>query len=154
MLSNHMTTDTPPLHHPEDATPAARVRMATFRLSRRLRANRAVASMSDAQFNVLAILHMHGSHTLSELAERGRISAPSMNRTVNSLEESGWVTRSADEVDRRKVNITVTESGDTVVVETVRKRDEWLDDAFSDLSESELDILLQAAPIMRKLADR
>lgn len=154
MLSNLMTTDAPSPTHPENASEAARVRMATFRLARRLRAHRAVASMSDAQFNVLAALHLHGTHTLTELAVRDRISAPSMSRTVNGLEESGWLTRSADENDRRKVNISLTDAGHTVVTETVRRRDEWLDDALGDLTQEERDILLQAATIMRKVADR
>ena len=139
---------------PETATRAARFRLATFRLARRLRAHRAIDSMSDAQFNVLAVLSMYGDHTLSELAERDRISAPSMNRTVNGLEESGWVTRTVDEADRRKVNISLTEAGRAVVTDTVRKRDAWLDDGFNELTEEERDILLHAAPIMRKLADR
>lgn len=147
-----MNAAPPPI--PENATPAARLRMATFRLARRLRAHRAIDSMSDAQFNVLAVLSMYGDHTLSELADRDRISAPSMTRTVNGLEESGWVTRTTDEADRRKVNISLTDSGRAVVTDTVRKRDAWLDDGFNDLTEDELDILLRAAPIMRRLADR
>ncbi|MGF3054531.1 MarR family winged helix-turn-helix transcriptional regulator [Microbacterium sp. YY-03] len=142
----------PPI--PENATPAARIRMATFRLARRLRAHRAIDSMSDAQFNVLAVLSMYGDHTLSELADRDRISAPSMTRTVNGLEELGFVTRTADADDRRKVNISLTDAGRAVVTDTVRKRDAWLDDGFGELSQAERDILLQAAPIMRKLADR
>ena len=77
-----------------------------------------------------------------------------MNRTVNGLEESGWVTRTVDEADRRKVNISLTEAGRAVVTDTVRKRDAWLDDGFNELTEEERDILLHAAPIMRKLADR
>ncbi len=149
-----MTAPATPPPIPENATPAARIRMATFRLARRLRAHRAIASMSDAQFNVLAVLSMYGDNTLSELAERDRISAPSMTRTVNGLEESGWVTRTADATDRRKVNISLTEAGRAVVTDTVRKRDEWLDDAFTELTEDERDLLLRAAPIMRKLADR
>ena len=79
---------------------------------------------------MLGVLYRHGPHTLSELAERERVSAPSMNRTVNCLEESGYLTRTADDVDRRKVNIALTDAGRDVVEETARsQRDAWLDAA-------------------------
>ncbi|KRA24597.1 MarR family transcriptional regulator [Microbacterium sp. Root61] len=133
---------------------ASDLRWATFRLARRLRAQRAVDSMSDGQFAVLANLNMTGPLTLGELAERERVTAPSMNRTVNCLEESGYLTRTPDESDRRKVNIDLTESGRAVVEETVRRRDAWLESALADLTPQERDILSDAASVMRKVADR
>lgn len=139
---------------PTVSTPASELRMATFRLSRRLRAQRAIDSMSDGQFAVLAALKVHGPHTLGELAERERVTAPSMNRTVNCLEESGWLTRTPDEADRRKVNIALSDEGLEVVEETVRRRDAWLEDALAELGDEERETLLRAAAIMRKVADR
>lgn len=133
---------------------ASDLRMATFRLARRLRAQRAVDSMSDAQFAVLAGLHVHGSHTLGELAERERVTSPSMNRTVNCLEESGYLARTPDEDDRRKVNVTLTPAGATVVTETVRRRDAWLEDVLAELSASQRRTLAAASVIMREIADR
>ncbi len=132
---------------------ASNLRMATFRLARRLRAQRAVDSMSDGQFAVLAALKVHGPHTLGELAERERVTAPSMNRTVNCLEESGWLTRTPDEADRRKVNIDLTAAGLEIVDETVRRRDAWLEDALASLSDEDRDVLQRAAELMRTVAD-
>jgi len=128
--------------------------MATFRLARRLRSQRAVDSMSDAQFAVLAALQVHGPHTLGELADRERVSAPSMNRTVNCLEESGYLTRTTDDVDRRKVNIDLTDAGRAVVDETVRRRDEWLENALDELTPAQRDVLAEAAGIMREVASK
>jgi Transcriptional regulators len=133
---------------------ASDVRMATFRLARRLRSQRAVDSMSDAQFAVLAALQVHGPHTLGELADRERVSAPSMNRTVNCLEESGYLTRTTDDVDRRKVNIDLTDAGRAVVDETVRRRDEWLENALDELTPAQRDVLAEAAGIMREVASK
>ena len=56
-----------------------------------------------------------------------------MNRTVNCLEESGYLTRTPDENDRRKVNIALTDAGRDVVEETVRRRDAWLEAALAAL---------------------
>ncbi len=136
------------------AAEASEFRMATFRLSRRLRSQRAVDSMSDGQFAVLAALSRHGAHTLGELADRERVSPPSMNRTVNCLEESGYLTRTPDEGDRRKVNIALTDAGREVVAETVRRRDEWLEAALSELSPAERATLASAAAIMQEVAAR
>lgn len=136
------------------ADEASDLRMATFRLARRLRSQRAVDSMSDGQFAVLAAISVHGLHTLGELADRERVSAPSMNRTVNCLEESGYVTRTPDENDRRKVNIDLTDEGRAVVAETVRRRDSWLEQALEGLSPDQRDTLRAAAAIMREVAAR
>ena len=151
-----MSTPEPP-HVPADPAPdlaseASDLRMATFRLARRLRSQRAVDSMSDGQFAVLAALNSHGPHTLGELADRERVSAPSMNRTVNCLEESGYLARTPDEVDRRKVNIALTDAGRGVVAETVRRRDEWLEASLAALSPAQRTTLHEAAAIMREVA--
>lgn len=133
---------------------ASDVRMATFRLARRLRSQRAVDTMSDAQFAVLAALTVHGPHTLGDLAERERVSAPSMNRTVNCLEEAGYISRTTDDVDRRKVNIDLTDAGRAVVDETVRRRDSWLEAALESLDPAQRAVLSEAAAIMREVASR
>ncbi|WP_438354319.1 MarR family winged helix-turn-helix transcriptional regulator [Microbacterium sp. CJ88] len=146
------TNDIP--DHDELRAAASDLRMATFRLARRLRAQRAVDTMSDAQFAVLAALKVHGPHTLGELAERERVTAPSMNRTVNCLEELGYIARTPDEVDRRKVNVAATEVGREVVEETVRRRDAWLEDALSGMTDAERAVLAEAAALMRGVADR
>ena len=103
---------------------------------------------------MLAALTVHGPHTLGELAERERVSAPSMNRTVNCLEESGYVSRTADDGDRRKVIIDLTDAGRTVVDETVRRRDSWLEHAIEALDADDRETLARAAEIMREVATR
>lgn len=154
-----MSTDTKPTQTPADApddhsAAASRLRIATFRLARRMRTQRAVDSMSDGQFAVLAALWVHGPHALGDLAERERVSAPSMNRTVNCLQESGYVSRSADENDGRKVVISLTDEGQTVVTETARRRDAWVESALDELTADERDALDRAAEIMERMAAR
>ena len=94
----------PPTEVEATAAPeSSELRMSIFRLARRLRAERADDSLSDGQFAVLAHLSIHGAHTLGALAERERVSPPSMNRTVNCLEESGYLRREGDPDDGRRV---------------------------------------------------
>ncbi|GAB2527012.1 MarR family winged helix-turn-helix transcriptional regulator [Paramicrobacterium agarici] len=128
------------------------LRIATFRLARRLRAEKADGELSDAHFSVLAGLHKHGEETLSALAEREGVSAPSMNRTVNSLEEWGYVERISDERDRRKVIVALTDSGHDTVKNTVKKRDRWLHQQLRGLSSEDRATLFAASELMRRLA--
>ena len=128
------------------------LRLATFRLSRRIRAEKSDEALSDGQIAVLGILFRNGTQTLGQLAERERVSAPSMNRTVNCLEEGGYLTRVADDVDRRKVNITLTEAGRAVVKATTSKRDAWLTTRLRELSREDREVLARAAELMGGLA--
>lgn len=139
---------------PDLSSDASEIRAATFRLSRRLRQQRAVTTMTDGQFAVLVALKLHGPHTLTALAEREGVTAPSMNRTVNSLEEPGYITRETDAGDRRKVSIAITEAGLAVVDETVHRRDEWLARVLADVPESDRATLRAAAKIILEVIER
>lgn len=128
------------------------LRLATFRLARRLRAEKADDQVTDGQYVVLGALYAQGPLTLSGLAERERVSAPSMNRTVNCLEESGYVQRDVDAIDRRKTNISLTDSGHEIVTRTLSLREAWLDDALKSLSPEDRAVLTRAAELMEVLA--
>jgi DNA-binding MarR family transcriptional regulator len=133
---------------------ASDLRIATFRLARRMRTQRAVDSMSDGQFAVLAGLFIHGAHTLTELADRERVSSPAMNRTVNCLQDAGYVSRTADENDGRKVVIDLTDLGRAVVDETARRRDAWVEEALAEITPGERATLAAAAAIMQRMVAR
>lgn len=135
---------------------ATDLRMATFRLARRLRCARAADTMSDAQLAVLAELRMNGRRTVSMLAERERVAAPSMTSTINGLEEQGFVLRTPDEDDRRRVQVDITDEGIAIVVETVLRRDQLLADMLRevDYTETELATLREASALMRRAVER
>ncbi|GAA3661928.1 MarR family winged helix-turn-helix transcriptional regulator [Microbacterium marinilacus] len=139
---------------PDLSSDASEIRSATFRLARRLRQQRAVKTMSDGQFAVLVALKLHGPHTLTTLAEREGVTAPSMNRTVNHLEEEGYLTRRPDEADRRKVNIEITESGRSVIDETVHRPDEWLARLLAEVPAEDRATLRDAARIILEVIER
>ncbi|MGJ0389512.1 MarR family transcriptional regulator [Microbacterium sp. CGR1] len=135
---------------------ATDLRMATFRLARRLRCARAVDAMSDAQLAVLATLRMHGRRTITALAERERVTAPSMTNMINGLEEQGYVVRTPDAEDRRRVQVDITEAGTEIVAQTIKRRDELLAEMLGELdfTEEELATLREASALMRKVVDR
>lgn len=137
---------------PEQSTD---LRLATFRLARRLRnelTQDAVSRLTDAQFGALAVVNRFGPLTLSELAQRERVSAPSMNRTVNSLEEAGLLARTDDGADRRKRLLAVTPAGADEVRDTMARRDAWLTDRLAELADDERAVLARAAQLMERFA--
>jgi len=148
MLMHAMTITPPPL-----TETAAQLRTSTYRLVRRLRTQR-IDDVSVSQFSVLVSLRAHGPLTLGELAEREHVTAPSMNRTVNCLEEVGLLERTPATDDRRKVWIALTEEGAHLVDATDRRRDAWLVEGLAGLDADEQEIIARAAALIRRIADR
>jgi DNA-binding MarR family transcriptional regulator len=129
------------------------LRVAVARLSRRLRAEKADDELSDSQTSTLAYLVREGSGTIGRLSEHERVKPPSMNRTVNHLEQAGYVRRTADDADGRRVVVVPTEAGVQLVTETRRRRDAWLHQRLRTLTPEQRTVLAEAATIMRELAD-
>ncbi len=79
-----------------------------------------------------------------------------MTSIVNGLEEQGFVARTPDEDDRRRVQVDITAAGVEVVVETIRRRDVLLADMLRevDYTEEELTTLREASALMRRVVER
>jgi DNA-binding MarR family transcriptional regulator len=122
------------------------------RVSRRIRNNRADGAMSDTKLGVLFRLEVSPA-TPSQLAERERVTPPSMNRTLNSLEEIGFVERSPDPDDARKVLVTITDSGLAQIFETRRLRTAWFTRRLAELTPQERAALKAVIPVLRRIAE-
>jgi len=129
------------------------LRLAILRLARRTRAERAGDDVTDGQLSVLFVLWKEGAQTLGSLAERERVTPPSMNRTVNALVEAGLVTRDSSPDDGRKVLIQSTETGLEIAKETKRRRVAWFARQLATLTPDQRAIIDAATPILRELAD-
>jgi DNA-binding MarR family transcriptional regulator len=103
---------------------------------------------------VLGALHRSGDLTIGELAGHERVQPPSMTRTVNWLEEEGYVARRRADSDGRQVLVRLTETGRAVVLADRDRRDAWLAQRLRDLTPEERDVLRRAAPILHDLAQK
>lgn len=135
-----------------DLALAADLRVTLGRTTRRLRAERGDAGLSDPQFNVLAILLREGPTTPGRLAELERIAAPAMTRTVGCLADRGLVRKDEHPTDGRQVVVSLTAEGEAEVQETRRRRDAWLSDRLASLDAEERAALVRAAEILRRIA--
>ena len=132
---------------------SSQLRQAVLRTSRRLRAEKADSELSDTQSVVLAYLYNNGPSTPGELARFERVTPPSMNRTLNAVVAAGYAERSPSAVDGRKVVMTLTPLGTALVLETRRRRDEWLHRRLDELTDADRETLLRASGILRGMAD-
>src|SRR5689334_20395296 len=118
----------------ESQDAATRFRLEVLRLGRRIRQEKAVESVSDAQLDVATHLHDVGPETPGRLAELEGVSPPAINRTVNALVEAGYARRSADPEDGRRVQVELTDAGHALVEETRRRRNARMKAEFAALA--------------------
>ncbi|MBF0689102.1 MAG: MarR family transcriptional regulator [Cellulomonas sp.] len=130
---------------------AADLRVTLSRATRRLKAERGEAGLSDPQFNVLAILLREGPTSPGRLAEHERIAAPAMTRTVGCLADRGLVRKDEHPTDGRQVVVSLTAEGEAEVAETRRRRDAWLSARLAGLDTEDRAVLTQAAEILRRI---
>jgi DNA-binding MarR family transcriptional regulator len=128
------------------------LRSAVMKLSRRLRHQRVDESLSPTEMSVLGTLARCGSATPGELARREHVQPPSMTRIVAMLENKGLVRRDPHPDDRRQVVVRQTEQAEAMLVESRRKRDAFLAQLLTELSDEERAVIREAAPVLEKLA--
>lgn len=132
---------------------ASELRTSVMRMRRRLANERHPDNpLSLGAMAVLAALYKFDELTLGDLAARERVQPPSMTRTVNYLEEAGYVTRRPGDSDRRQVLVSITDKGRATVEADRVSRDAWLSQRLAELSPEELEIVRQAAPIIDRIA--
>ncbi|WP_246415912.1 MarR family transcriptional regulator [Nocardioides luti] len=138
-----------------DAGLASELRLSVMRLRRRLAAERHPDNeLSLGAMAVLGALYRAGDLSIGELAARERVQPPSMTRTVNCLEDGGYVARKPHDTDGRQVLVTLTDSGRTTLLADRARRDAWLALRLRDLTPEERAVLRQAAPILEALAQK
>ena len=129
------------------------LRMLIQKVARRIRSNRSDSDITDSQMATLMRIAREGTTTPGRLADLEKISPPSMNRILNSLEELGHVRRSPSPDDARKVLVDLTPAGSALIEETRRLRAEWFSAHLGVLTEEERAQLRAVQDILRKLAD-
>jgi len=148
----------PPAGEPSAAEPSTAdlsrvVRAAVGRLYRRFRSQRGTGELGDAATGVLAYLQRSGARTLTELAERDRVTPATMSQIVNRLARSGYVERSADPRDGRKVLLSATDIGAARAVAERAEREAWFNPLLDELGPEDRAVLARAAELLQRIAD-
>lgn len=131
---------------------AAELRLSVMRLRRRLALERHPDNqLSISAMSVLGVLFRRGDATIGELASFERVQPPSMTRTVNCLQEGGYVVRRPHDTDGRQVLVSLTDLGRATLLADRDRRDAWLARRLATLSPEERAVLRRAAPLFETI---
>lgn len=133
---------------------AAGLRAAVNRLAYHLRTPATERGLTPSRLSALLFLHRYGAQRPGELAAAVGIRPASMTRLGETLEDEGWVTRTADPDDRRACRLELTAYGVEVLQAWRREGTTWLSDEIATLDAGERAVLEDALPVLEKLADR
>jgi DNA-binding MarR family transcriptional regulator len=132
---------------------AAETRRALVRLGRRMRAQRASDSLSLNKISVLSHLYHYGPSTPGEVTVAERQRPQSLTRVFAELERDDLIVRTPSERDRRESVLDLTDVGRAALVADAERRDAWLAEAITELTDTEAQLLRLAAGLMGRLAD-
>jgi len=121
------------------------------RILRMVRVEDAQAGIGPAQLSALSVLVFAGEKTVGELATLEQVQPPTMSRIVDGLVQKKLVERVSSANDRRTVQITATPAGRKLLLAGRDRRVRALAKRFDDLSKKEVETLLAAAEIMKRI---
>jgi DNA-binding MarR family transcriptional regulator len=134
---------------------ASDLRTAITRLIKKLRKESPTGlQLSLTERSTMSLLHQHTALLPSELAAMEMITNQSMSQVLNHLFELGYITRTASETDKRKVNISLSADGENTLLQFRHERDEWLAKAIMETcSPEEQELLKKVIAPLTKLVD-
>jgi DNA-binding MarR family transcriptional regulator len=144
-----MTTPSPTV--PALAEQAARLRLSTTRLARRLR-QEGDTGLTPSQLSALATIDRHGPLTLGALAELEAVAPPSITKVAAKLEAAGLVGRLSDAGDRRFVRVTATDAGRQLLARVRQRKTAWLTSRLRRLDDDQQARLAAALDVLELLA--
>jgi DNA-binding MarR family transcriptional regulator len=108
--------------------------------------------LPHSEFEVIRTVSDNPSITVSEVARLLGLQASNVSTTVRHLVDRGLIERVPDERDRRatRLRLTAKAAGHRKLIESV-----WVDgvrDQLRQMSDEEVDLLVKAAPLFRRLA--
>jgi DNA-binding MarR family transcriptional regulator len=121
---------------------------------RRLREPRPEGELTLPESAALSWLNREGPMTAAELARRQQITPQSIAHTLQGLEQRGFIDRSPDPTDGRRVILALTADGREAREARRERRNSQLQHAVGESFDSdELQTLLKAAQLLERLAE-
>lgn len=105
-------------------------------------------SIGLSQCHALVEIGRKGTITLKELASIILLDASTTSRTVDSLVKKGLVNRIPSEIDRRSIDISLTETGLTLFQQIELDMDSKFKAIFDKIDSSQQDVVLSSLDII------
>ena len=132
--------------------PAARLRLAIGKLSRRLRPTASGAGRTPTTISVLFTIVREGPLRLSEVAEREDLNPTMLSRVAGTLADDGLIRRVPDPTDRRAALVEATAAGRRLREKIHRERAAALSVELELLDDDEREAIERALPALERLA--
>lgn len=97
--------------------------------------------LTGHEYLILRLLSQNQPQMMSQLAKEFGVTASYTTIVVDKLLQKGYVNRERSKRDRRIVELTVTESGESVIKELDKIRRDYLHKAFENLTDEQLKTL-------------
>ena len=101
------------------------------------------------QFHLLRHIRK-GAHSVSELAQVGRISRPAISQAVDALVNKGLVSRTQGSDDRRYVQVELTRDGAALLNAIFDQAREWMKTRLSSLKADDLQKVLSGLALLKE----
>jgi DNA-binding MarR family transcriptional regulator len=125
---------------------------AAIRLLRYVRKEDAASGITGAQLSVLSVLVFGGPQTMGALATAEQVRPPTMSQLVGELERRGLAVRHP--LDRRSIQVSVTEKGRRLLEAGRRRRLARLTASLAGLPAAKIALLHEAARLIVASTDR
>lgn len=143
-----------PVSSPDPFVIANGLHSAAIHLLRRVRRVDEGSGLSASRLSALSVLVFGGPTTIGELARTEQVSAPTMTRLVQALQQENLVAREPHEKDGRSVRVHATPKGRRILEAGRRRRVEELARLLDGLPADELATLGVAAGSIERLLGR
>ena len=108
-------------------------------------------NLSIPQFRALRFVQTNPNTSLTSLAEHLGLTLPSVSKLVDGLVKQELVERSESSADRRRMTLTLTPSGESIVNQSRVSAQASLAKTLKALSESDIETIAFAMQVLRPL---
>ena len=99
------------------------------------------------QFKVMKSIHPGESLTLSQISERASKKNSNVTQIIDFLEERGIIRRRPDSKDRRVIRVELTEEGEKIREQVIKRHEEFIQGMYRSLNDSEIKSFLELAEV-------
>ena len=107
--------------------------------------------LSVPQFRTLLFISRNEGASLSEVADHIGLTLPSMSALVDGLVTRNFVTRRTHPDDRRRVDLTLTQQGETTLHSARNATQDYLKERLARLPETERATIVKGMRILRRV---
>jgi DNA-binding MarR family transcriptional regulator len=108
-------------------------------------------NFSQQHYTILKLLKENKQLYVTEIVDILSITKPQMTSLIDKLIQMGYLNRTNDINDRRKIYISLTEDGKAITAKINTAIDKQMDSYLTQLTQNEIDVLENGLLILKKL---